>query len=64
MANKLRITVSDNGHGMGDSTAAKAGHGMKNMRRRAELALKGTFLAKSTPSGTEISIEVPIEADE
>ena len=54
----LCLTVVDNGVGLGDD-APTAGHGMRNMRSRAE-KLGGTFEVRSTDPGTEILWRVPL----
>ena len=56
---KLRAQVSDDGTGI--PTAASNGHGLLNMRDRAE-ALHGTLDISSSPgAGTTVRIEIPSE---
>lgn len=59
--NNLEICISDDGKGF--TPAAKAeneGHGLKNMRQRAEV-LNGTFSLESAPAdGTTVRLTVPL----
>jgi signal transduction histidine kinase len=53
----LRISVTDDGHGVGD---AAAGVGLTSMRRRTE-TLGGRLDIDSAPSGTTITATLPLE---
>lgn len=56
---KLLLTVSDNGKGF-NLKLADSGNGLGNMQKRAE-ALGGVISIKSSEeSGTEISLEIPV----
>jgi signal transduction histidine kinase len=62
---RLRMTVSDNGHGF-DPAALQAGRhfGLEGMRDRVEM-IGGRFRLRSAPEvGTTIGIEVPVAAGE
>ena len=62
--NTLEFAVQDNGHGF-DLTASQSpvkGHGLGNMRRRAD-AMNGTLsLQSSTENGTTVKLEVKLPA--
>jgi len=59
-ANRLVLTVSDNGKGF-DTTPATAGHGLANMRRRAT-RLRATLDVTSAPDrGTTVRLDVPLD---
>lgn len=53
----LRITVADDGHGIG---AANTGVGLASMRRRAE-TLGGSLHIETTATGTSITATLPLE---
>jgi signal transduction histidine kinase len=53
----LRITVADDGHGIG---AANTGVGLASMRRRAE-TLGGSLRIETTATGTSITATLPLE---
>jgi signal transduction histidine kinase len=57
----VRLSISDDGVGLDEETAAvRAGHGMENLRRRVE-ELRGTLGVDSTPGrGTRIDVCVPV----
>jgi signal transduction histidine kinase len=59
--NAVRLTVSDNGRGFDPATRDQAtGHGLANMRTRAE-ELRGTFSLRSAPGqGTTVQLLLPI----
>lgn len=57
-ADAVQLTVRDDGRGF-DSSAAAYGHGLSNMRQRAE-ELDGTFSLKTAPgAGTQITVRLP-----
>jgi signal transduction histidine kinase len=57
---RLILTVSDNGKGI-EPAGARVGHGLSNMRRRAE-AVGGTLAVSSNgPAGVELTLAVPLE---
>lgn len=60
VSNEIRLTVADNGRGFNPALAAQAtGHGLANMRTRAE-TLRGSFLLESAVGqGTTIRLQVP-----
>jgi signal transduction histidine kinase len=57
----VRLTISDNGRGFDPATRAQAtGHGLANMRTRAE-ELRGVFSLHSAPGrGTTVQLSLPI----
>ena len=55
----VAIEVSDNGRGIGE---ANGGHGLGNMRSRAE-GLGGDFSIGSGPEGTTVSVTMPRRAE-
>lgn len=57
----LRLGIADNGRGIGEESLEHAGHGLTNMRRRAE-GIGGTLRIDSGADGTLIEVKVPIEA--
>lgn len=60
--NKLKMRVADDGIGF-DVNAVKAGIGISNMRRRAEL-FHGEFAIFSSPgNGCELVISIPLKAE-
>lgn len=54
----LLVEVSDNGKGF-DTGSACSGHGLVNMKERVNL-LKGTIRVDSSPAGTRIKVEIPV----
>jgi PAS domain S-box-containing protein len=62
-ADRIRLRVKDAGIGFrAESPAAKVGLGLLSMKERVEL-LHGSFGISSQPGqGTEVSVEVPLEA--
>ena len=52
------LTVTDNGRGF-NASAAASGHGLTNMRRRAE-EVSGCFQLNTGPSGTSIKVTIPL----
>ncbi|MBI4337916.1 MAG: GAF domain-containing sensor histidine kinase [Chloroflexi bacterium] len=55
---EVQLAVKDNGQGF-DATKAPSGHGLQNMRQRAE-ELGGSFTMRSAPGkGTEVVIRLP-----
>ncbi len=58
-ADRLRFTVRDEGVGFDTEAAEAAGHGMGNLKRRAE-RVSGSIRIDSTPGkGTEVVFEAP-----
>lgn len=59
--NALEICIDDNGKGFASAPVAEnGGHGLKNMRQRAEL-LNGTLSVESIPGkGTTVRLTVPL----
>ncbi len=55
---ELRLVVADDGNGIGD--AATAGHGLKNLRQRAERLGGGVELGTSREGGTRLTWHVPL----
>jgi ligand-binding sensor domain-containing protein/signal transduction histidine kinase len=56
---RMRVEVKDDGCGF-DQRAARAGHGLDTLRRRAE-ELDAELLLESTPyAGTRIAVDVPL----
>lgn len=56
----LEICINDNGRGFVPANAENGGHGMRNMRQRAEV-LNGTFSVESTAGdGTTVRLRVPL----
>jgi signal transduction histidine kinase len=57
----VQLTIADNGRGFDTATQAQAtGHGLANMRTRAE-ELRGTFSLESSPGqGTTIRLQFPV----
>jgi signal transduction histidine kinase len=58
---RVLIDVADDGRGMADSGDRSGGHGLANMRRRAQ-ALGGELLLKATARGTTVTLELPMGA--
>jgi signal transduction histidine kinase len=58
---RVRIDVSDDGRGLAEAGGQMAGHGLANMRRRAQ-ALGGELQVKGSTSGTTITLELPLLA--
>jgi two-component system sensor histidine kinase UhpB len=61
-ADRLTLTVRDYGRGLATDGPARAGHGIRGMRERADLI--GANLRIGTPSdgpGTELSLELPLD---
>jgi signal transduction histidine kinase len=54
----LTIKITDNGKGFDTDTACN-GHGLLNMKERVSL-LKGCISMASSPSGTTVTIEIPV----
>lgn len=54
----LTIIISDNGKGF-DTEIACTGHGLTNMKERVSL-LKGNICIDSSPSGTKVTIGIPV----
>ena len=56
-----RLTITDNGIGIPDAAKAEgSGHGLPNLRRRAE-KLHGTFAIEDNPDGgTVLTWNVPL----
>jgi PAS domain S-box-containing protein len=58
--NKIELVITDNGTGFNPETVKK-GHGLKNMRSRAEL-LNGTMeIISATGKGTKLKIHIPYQ---
>ena len=55
------ITTSDDGAGF-DSAAGSMGHGLRNMRRRADLLGIAIDIRSSPGRGTEVLLELPLKA--
>jgi len=56
----LEICINDNGKGFVPAKAEDGGHGLRNMRQRAEL-LSGSLSMESTPEeGTTVRLRVPL----
>src|SRR5690606_4060774 len=55
--NKLLLTIKDNGCGF-NGTSTGHGYGISNIRRRAE-AINGSFVLKTSSSGTCLKFNVP-----
>jgi signal transduction histidine kinase len=58
---ELRLVVADDGRGMGSADASGDGHGLKNMRQRAERLGGSIDIGTSREGGTRITWHVPIE---
>lgn len=59
---RLRLVVEDDGVGF-DGGAAKVGHGLRNMRRRAE-ELQAQFLVeRRAEGGTRVTLDIPLTKD-
>ena len=56
-ANRIRLTVRDDGQGVGDHPP---GNGLVNLRRRAENRAGSLALTDSTSKGTELSWTIPL----
>lgn len=56
----LTISISDNGRGIDSDNRPGTGHGMDNMRKRAE-RLNGTLNIDSDHHGTRITLHVPVD---
>jgi ligand-binding sensor domain-containing protein/two-component sensor histidine kinase len=56
---KLRMTIADNGRGMGGEMKNESGHGMKNMRQRVE-KLQGNFFIQNK-DGLRLVFEIPLK---
>lgn len=54
----LRMSIADNGRGIGEEALGHPGHGLNNMRRRAE-ETGGALRIDSGPAGTSIEVHVP-----
>ncbi len=64
-AANLRLTVVDDGQGLGESGPARAGsgRGLRIMRHRADM-IRGRFEIQSAPQGgTRVDVAVPLEPD-
>ena len=61
LAQEFRLCVRDNGHGGANETAA--GHGMRNMRKRAA-QIGGTLEITSCAEGTSLVLTLPAESAE
>jgi signal transduction histidine kinase len=57
---ELRLVVADDGDGMGDVTST--GHGLKNLRQRAERLGGDVELGTSREGGTRLTWHVPLDA--
>jgi signal transduction histidine kinase len=58
----LTFTVRDDGVGFEPQAAAKTGHGLRNLQRRAE-RLKGIYRLESTPGhGTTSCFKAPLKS--
>ncbi len=58
----LSFTVRDDGTGFDANTGSSTGHGLMNLRRRAE-ELKGTFRLETRPGhGTSVSFTAPLRS--
>lgn len=55
--NKLLLTIEDNGCGF-DATSTGHGYGISNIRRRAA-AINGSFVLKTSSTGTCLKVNVP-----
>ena len=58
---ELRLVVADDGDGIGD---APAGHGLKNLRQRAERLGGSVELGRSREGGTRLTWHVPLDGVE
>jgi signal transduction histidine kinase len=56
--NALYLSVEDNGRGI---SGAKHGHGLANMRARAEAAHGGLTVTSGDRDGTRVSLHIPLE---
>ncbi len=57
---ELRVVVADDGHGMGE--AYSSGHGLKNIRQRAERLGGDMDFGTSREGGTRLTWHVPLES--
>jgi two-component system, NarL family, sensor histidine kinase DevS len=57
---ELRLVVADDGNGVGE--APTSGHGLRNIRQRAERLGGGMELGTSREGGTRLTWHVPLEA--
>lgn len=55
----LSVTVTDNGLGFNVADPRKGGNGLSNIRKRTS-ALKGQLSIDSNPSGTRVTLKIPI----
>jgi signal transduction histidine kinase len=60
-AGRVLIDVSDDGRGMSAAATHRGGHGLANMRRRAQ-ALGGALLLEAGAQGTTVTLELPLAA--
>jgi ligand-binding sensor domain-containing protein/signal transduction histidine kinase len=56
----LRLVVSDDGRGF-DTEAPSEGHGLRNMRRRAQILEGSLELTSALGSGTRLELKVPLQ---
>ena len=61
VGDELRLVVADDGRGMGQTDLPGDGHGLKNMRQRAERLGGGIEIGTSREGGTRITWHVPVE---
>ncbi len=59
-SNLFSITIIDDGQGMSESSIKKTGVGIMNMQQRIKL-LNGHLQWQSTPTGTTVTIQLPIQ---
>ena len=57
-AERLRLTVADDGCGVGDVQAG--GHGIVGMRERAALASGKVEITQASAGGTRVTLELPL----
>jgi signal transduction histidine kinase len=61
VGDELRLVVADDGRGMGQADLPGDGHGLKNMRQRAERLGGSIEIGTSREGGTRITWHVPVE---
>ncbi len=59
---RLRLVVEDDGVGF-DGDATRAGHGVRNMRRRAEEMQARFLIERRAEGGTRVTLDIPLTKD-
>jgi len=58
---RVLIDVRDDGRGLGEAGGTASGHGLSNMRQRAQ-ALGGELRLQASPQGTTVTLGLPLAA--